>query len=91
MLVFSLLWGGPGYAKDLEALFRILAEGLDALGHARRIEVGLDHIRASSDAPTLIDAACLNSLGGRGAAPVQVSAHEVPAGRRSLDRPPPEA
>ncbi len=62
-LVYSLLWGGPGYAPDVDALFAALVAGLDAVGHAPRVEVQLEHVRASSSGVSIIDAACLNSLG----------------------------
>ncbi|MBX3185662.1 MAG: hypothetical protein KF819_01550 [Labilithrix sp.] len=63
VLVFSLLWGGPGYAKDLDALMRTLVQGTEQLGHVEAVEVSLQHVRASSDAPSVIDASCLNALG----------------------------
>ncbi len=63
VLVYSLLWGGPGYAKDLDQLMRVLVEGVLALGHAETVEVALEHVRASSDAPSILDASCLNALG----------------------------
>ena len=63
LLVMSLLWGGPGYAPDLDALARVLVQGLDLVGHAPRVEVGLEHVRAASEGASVIDAACLNSLG----------------------------
>ncbi|HEY8080095.1 MAG TPA: virulence factor SrfC family protein [Labilithrix sp.] len=63
ILVFSLLWGGPGYAKDLDALMRILVQGEEQLAHADAVEVALAHVRASSDSPSVIDASCLNALG----------------------------
>lgn len=63
VLVYSLLWGGPGHAKDLDALMRILVTGTEQLGHAEAVEVALEHVRASSDAPSIIDASCLNALG----------------------------
>ena len=63
LLIYSLLWGGPGYAPDLDALFRALVGGLDGVGHAPRVEVQLEHVRASSTGVSVIDAACLNSLG----------------------------
>ena len=62
-LVYSLLWGGPGYAKDLDALMRILVQGEEQVGHAEAVEIALEHVRASSDAPSVIDASCLNALG----------------------------
>lgn len=63
VLVYSLLWGGPGYAKDLDHLMRVLVEGVTSLGFAETVEVALDHVRASSDAPSILDASCLNALG----------------------------
>lgn len=63
VLVYSLLWGGPGHAKDLDALMRLLVAGVEQLGHAELVEVGLAHVRASSDAPSVLDASCLNALG----------------------------
>ncbi|MBS2013513.1 MAG: hypothetical protein JST00_11525 [Deltaproteobacteria bacterium] len=63
ILVYSLLWGGPGYAKDLDALMRTLVAGTEQLGHSEAVEVSLQHVRASSDAPSVIDASCLNALG----------------------------
>ncbi|MBX3263113.1 MAG: hypothetical protein KF782_25790 [Labilithrix sp.] len=63
VLVYSLLWGGPGYAKDLDQLMRTLVTGIEQLGYAEAVEVGLAHVRASSDAPSVIDASCLNALG----------------------------
>lgn len=63
ILVFSLLWGGPGYAKDLDALMRVLVQGEEQLAHADAVEVALAHVRASSDSPSVIDASCLNALG----------------------------
>jgi hypothetical protein len=63
-LVFALLWGGPGYAKDLDQLMRVLVAGLEQLEHAETVEVSLEHVRASSDAPSILDASCLNALNG---------------------------
>ncbi len=63
VLVYSLLWGGPGYAKDLDLLMHTLVGGIEQLGYAETVEVGLAHVRASSDAPSIIDASCLNALG----------------------------
>jgi hypothetical protein len=63
ILVFSLLWGGPGYAKDIDSLMRTLVQGTEQLGHAEAVEIALQHVRASSDAPSVIDASCLNALG----------------------------
>ena len=62
-LVYSLLWGGPGYAKDLDQLTRTLVAAIEQLGHAEAVEVALAYVRASNDAPSVIDAACLNALG----------------------------
>lgn len=74
VMVYSLLWGGPGYAADLDHLMRLLVQGLDLVGHAEAVEVLLEHIRASSDGVSLIDASCLNSLGtGRDVVRVYVS------------------
>lgn len=63
LLVYALLWGGPGYANDLDQLMRALVTGIEQLGHAEAVEIGLAHVRASSDAPSVIDASCLNALG----------------------------
>lgn len=63
MLVYSLLWGGPGYARDLDRLTQLLVSGVEQLGHSEAVEVALAHVRASSDAPSIIDASCLNALG----------------------------
>ena len=63
LLVYALLWGGPGYAKDLDRLMATLASGVEQLGHAETVEVGLAHVRASSNEPSVIDASCLNALG----------------------------
>ncbi len=60
---YSLLWGGPGYAPDVDRLMGLLAQGLDAVGHAPGVEVALDHVRASSHGVSVIDASCLNALG----------------------------
>lgn len=61
--VFSLLWGGRGYARDLDRLGDLLVDGLERLGHPEAVEVDLAHVRASSDAPSVIDAACVNAIG----------------------------
>lgn len=61
--VASLLWGGPGYAPDLETIFKLLCGGLDALGHPEYVEVALADVRASQGGASIIDAACLNALG----------------------------
>jgi hypothetical protein len=76
LLVYSLLWGGPGHANDLDAILRHLVQGLEAVGHARTVEVALEHVRASSDGVSVIDAGCLNSL-GTGKTPVRVHAQEA--------------
>jgi hypothetical protein len=65
-MVYSLLWGGPGYAPDLDKLAALLVEGLETLGHAEAIEAEAASIRASSQGVSLIDAGCLNSLGAGG-------------------------
>jgi hypothetical protein len=61
--VYSLLWGGRGYSKDLDRLIDMLIAGLENLGHPEAIEVSLTHVRASSEKPSIIDAACLNAIG----------------------------
>ncbi|MCZ7681789.1 MAG: putative virulence factor [Sandaracinaceae bacterium] len=61
--VFSLLWGGRGYSKDLDRLGDMLIAGLERLGHPEAVEVDLAHVRASSEKPSVIDAACLNAIG----------------------------
>lgn len=61
--VYSLLWGGPGHARDIDQLVRMLLAGLEQLGWAEAVEVGLAHVRASSQAPSVIDASCLNAIG----------------------------
>jgi hypothetical protein len=66
LLVFSLLWGGPGHAPDLDAVMRMLVEGLITLDFAETVEVPLAHVRASSDKPSIIDAGCLNAAGHHG-------------------------
>lgn len=63
LLVFSLLWGGTGHAPDIDKLAELLVLGLEALGHPEAIEAKEEHIKASSQGHSLIDAACLNSLG----------------------------
>ncbi len=62
-LVYSLLWGGAGYAPDLDQLAKMLVQGLELLNHAETIEVELAHVRASSEGASILDAACLNSAG----------------------------
>ena len=61
--VFALLWGGPGYAPDLEQILRLLCTGLDALGFPEHVEVDVADVRASQGGASIIDAACLNALG----------------------------
>jgi hypothetical protein len=63
LMAYSLLWGGPGYSVDLDRLLYLLVQGLDAVGHVEDLEVSLDLVRAASDGASIIDAACLNSLG----------------------------
>lgn len=63
VLVYALLWGGPAYAKDIDALMRTLVMGEEQVGHAESVEIALQHVRASSDQPSVIDASCLNALG----------------------------
>jgi hypothetical protein len=64
LLVFSLLWGGPGHAPDLDRLAAILVEGLETVGHADAVEAESANVEASSQGASLIDAGCLNALGG---------------------------
>src|SRR5690606_30140545 len=72
--VFSLLWGGRGYSKDLDRLGDLLIGGLEQLGHPEAVEVDLAHVRASSETPSVIDAGCLNAIGApQGAMRVHVS------------------
>lgn len=78
LTVYSLLWGGLGYARDLERLMALLVEGLDALGHAEAVEVDLEGVRASSKGPSIIDAACLNALG---TSQPKVRVHDLASGR----------
>ncbi len=64
LLVYSLLWGGPGYAPDLDRLMQHLTDGLEALGHAETVEASMTDVRSfESQGASLIDAGCLNSLG----------------------------
>ena len=63
LMVYSLLWGGSGYAKDLDRLMELLEDGLRRVEHREAVEVDLAHVQASSDGASLIDAACLNSVG----------------------------
>lgn len=74
LLVFSLLWGGPGHAPDLDRLLALLVEGLDAVGHAEAVEAESRDVEASSQGASLIDAGCLNALGGA-KQPVRVYLH----------------
>jgi len=69
--VFSLLWGGPQHAPDLERLMSLLASGLDLVGHAEAVEAQAQNVEASSQGSSLIDAGCLNAVGGA-KLPVQV-------------------
>lgn len=62
-MVYSLLWGGPGYAPDLDRVLGILTSGLDALDHSEVAVVSLEHVRAGAGAASVIDAACLNAMG----------------------------
>jgi hypothetical protein len=64
MLVFSLLWGGPGHAPDIEKLMALLVEGLEAVQHAEAVEAESANVEASSQGASLIDAGCLNAVGG---------------------------
>ncbi|MFK7988858.1 MAG: virulence factor SrfC family protein [Sandaracinaceae bacterium] len=61
--VFSLLWGGNGYSRDLDLLSQKLIEGLEQLAHPESVEVDLQYVRASATNPSVIDAACLNAIG----------------------------
>jgi hypothetical protein len=61
--VFSLLWGGRGYSRDLDTLADALIDGLERLGHPEAVEVELDYVRASGVNASVIDAACLNAIG----------------------------
>ncbi|HRH00555.1 MAG TPA: virulence factor SrfC family protein [Polyangiaceae bacterium] len=63
LFVYSLLWGGPGYAKDLDQLAARLLGGLEAVGHSENVELQLAQVRASSDTSSLLDASCLNAIG----------------------------
>lgn len=62
-LIYSLLWGGPGYAKDLDQLMGTLVTATDALGFGEAVEVGLRYVRAPSGMPSILDASCLNAIG----------------------------
>lgn len=74
LLVFSLLWGGPGHAPDLDKLLALLVEGLDVVGHAEAVEAESQNVEASSQGTSLIDAGCLNAVGGA-KQPVRVYLH----------------
>ena len=63
VLVYSLLWGGQGYAKDIDQLMHTLVSAIEQIGWTEAVEIGIAHVRASSDAPSVIDASCLNALG----------------------------
>jgi hypothetical protein len=63
MLIFSLLWGAPGYAPDLDDLMQRLVAGLDSVGHAEIVEASADDVRAASDRASILDASCLNTIG----------------------------
>ena len=80
LLVYSLLWGGPGHAADLDSIFRLLVQGLDQVGHARQVEIGLQHVQATSEGASIIDAGCLNAL-GTSRTPVRLFAHDGQGGR----------
>jgi hypothetical protein len=69
--VYSLLWGGRGHAPDLDALMNVLFDGLEATGHNESIEVLEADVRAAAGATSLLDAACLNSIGQAGARPIR--------------------
>ncbi|MFO0667107.1 MAG: virulence factor SrfC family protein [Polyangiaceae bacterium] len=79
--LFSLFWGGGSYAPDLDALFTRLHEGLEVVGHATTVEVQIEHVRASSKDPSLIDASCLNAI-GRTLAPIRIY---LPEHKRDAD------
>lgn len=63
LFMYSLLWGGPGYGKDLDQLAARLLGGLEAVGHSENVELQLAQVRASSDTSSLLDASCLNAIG----------------------------
>ncbi len=77
LFMYSLLWGGPGYAKDLDALAARLLAGLEALSHSENVELSLAHVRASSDASSLLDASCLNAIGTPSQGQMTVYAQEA--------------
>lgn len=79
--LFSLFWGGGAYAPDLDALFMRLHEGIETLAHATTVEVQIEHVRASSKDPSLIDASCLNAI-GRTLAPIRIY---LPEHKRDAD------
>jgi hypothetical protein len=62
--VYSLLWGGPKHAPDIERLMDLLVEGLEVVGHAESVEAEAANVEASSQGASLIDAGCLNAVGG---------------------------
>ena len=62
-IVYSLLWGGPGYAPDLDVVLASLADGLEAVMHEEVAVVGVEHVRASTGQASVIDASCLNAMG----------------------------
>jgi len=76
LFMYSLLWGGPGYAKDLDALAARLLAGLEAVGHSENVELDMAHVRASSDTSSLLDASCLNAIGQPGTGPISIYAKE---------------
>ncbi len=63
MLIFSLLWGAPGHAPDMDMLMQKLVAGLDSVGHAEIVEASAEDVRAASDRASILDASCLNSIG----------------------------
>ena len=77
LFMYSLLWGGPGYAKDLDALAARLLAGLEAVGHSENVELDMAHVRASSDTSSLLDASCLNAIGQPGTGPISIYAKEA--------------
>jgi len=62
-MVYSLLWGGPGYAPDLDNVLSLLANGLETVSHSELAVVGIEHVRASTGSASIIDASCLNAMG----------------------------
>lgn len=77
LFVYSLLWGGPGYAKDMDALAARLLAGLEALSHSENVELQIAHVRAASDASSLLDASCLNAIGQPSSGQISVYAQEA--------------